>query len=145
VGSEQVVHVSDLRHCWTVVVGHDRFSWRYDSSTSSSSSSSASSGCWPAGRASWVSTTAVYTTVGADARNRMLKAALARLRERQGRPLHLGRPRHHRGHRVAPWRAAPHRLAIADVQHPNRPNSGAAGLAAKSAMSSIAASRRRHP
>ncbi|MGH3630599.1 MAG: hypothetical protein ACRDRL_24555 [Sciscionella sp.] len=27
---------------------------------------------------SWASTTAVYTTVGADARNRMLKAALAR-------------------------------------------------------------------
>lgn len=27
---------------------------------------------------SWASTTAVYTTVGADARNRVLKAALAR-------------------------------------------------------------------
>jgi site-specific recombinase XerD len=27
---------------------------------------------------SWASTTAVYTTVGADARNRMLRAALAR-------------------------------------------------------------------
>jgi integrase/recombinase XerC len=28
---------------------------------------------------SWASTTATYTTVGADARNRMLKAALARV------------------------------------------------------------------
>ena len=28
---------------------------------------------------SWASTTAAYTTVGADARNRMLRAALARV------------------------------------------------------------------
>jgi len=28
---------------------------------------------------SWASTTATYTTIGADARNRMLKAALARV------------------------------------------------------------------
>jgi hypothetical protein len=28
---------------------------------------------------SWASTTAVYTTVGADAKNRMLRAALARV------------------------------------------------------------------
>ncbi|MFC6866431.1 tyrosine-type recombinase/integrase [Haloechinothrix salitolerans] len=33
---------------------------------------------------SWASTTAVYTTVGADARNRMLKAALARAYEKDG-------------------------------------------------------------
>jgi site-specific recombinase XerD len=31
---------------------------------------------------SWASTTAVYTTVGADARNRMLTAALARAFEK---------------------------------------------------------------
>lgn len=31
---------------------------------------------------SWASTTAVYTTVGADARNRMLTAALARVFEK---------------------------------------------------------------
>ncbi len=37
---------------------------------------------------SWASTTAVYTTVGADARNRMLRAALSRAFEKnQGRPL----------------------------------------------------------
>jgi len=33
---------------------------------------------------SWASTTAVYTTVGADARNRMLKAALARAYQMDG-------------------------------------------------------------
>jgi site-specific recombinase XerD len=33
---------------------------------------------------SWASTTAVYTTVGADARNRMLKAALARAYDKDG-------------------------------------------------------------
>lgn len=33
---------------------------------------------------SWASTTAVYTTVGADARNRMLKAALARAYQKDG-------------------------------------------------------------
>ena len=33
---------------------------------------------------SWASTTAVYTTVGADARNRMLKAALARAYQEDG-------------------------------------------------------------
>jgi site-specific recombinase XerD len=33
---------------------------------------------------SWVSTTAVYTTVGADARNRMLKAALAGAYQKDG-------------------------------------------------------------
>lgn len=33
---------------------------------------------------SWASTTAVYTTVGADARNRMLKAALARAYQKEG-------------------------------------------------------------
>lgn len=33
---------------------------------------------------SWASTTAVYTTVGADARNRMLKAALSRAYEKDG-------------------------------------------------------------
>jgi len=32
---------------------------------------------------SWASTTAVYTTVGQDARNRMLRAALARAFERE--------------------------------------------------------------
>ena len=32
---------------------------------------------WQAGH-SWASTTATYTTVGQDARNRMLRAALAR-------------------------------------------------------------------
>ncbi len=32
---------------------------------------------WQAGH-SWASTTAVYTTVGQDARNRMLRRALAR-------------------------------------------------------------------
>lgn len=33
---------------------------------------------------SWASTTAVYTTVGADARNRMLTAALARAYQKDG-------------------------------------------------------------
>lgn len=35
---------------------------------------------WQAGH-SWASTTATYTTVGQDARNRMLRAALARAYE----------------------------------------------------------------
>jgi hypothetical protein len=30
VGAEQVIRVSDLRHRWAVVVGHDRRSWRFD-------------------------------------------------------------------------------------------------------------------
>jgi hypothetical protein len=30
VGAEQLIHVSDLRHRWTVAVGHDRRSWRFD-------------------------------------------------------------------------------------------------------------------
>lgn len=33
---------------------------------------------------SWASTTAVYTTVGADARNRMLRSALSRAYEADG-------------------------------------------------------------
>ncbi len=33
---------------------------------------------------SWASTTAAYTTVGADARNRMLQAALARVFHQAG-------------------------------------------------------------
>jgi hypothetical protein len=33
---------------------------------------------------SWASTTAAYTTVGADARNRMLQAALARVFDQAG-------------------------------------------------------------
>jgi integrase/recombinase XerC len=33
---------------------------------------------------SWASTTAVYTTVGTDARNRMLKVALSRAYQRDG-------------------------------------------------------------
>jgi len=35
---------------------------------------------------SWASTTASYTTVGADARNRMLRAALARVFDQAGEP-----------------------------------------------------------
>jgi hypothetical protein len=30
VGAELVIHDGDLRHRCTVVVGHDRRSWRYD-------------------------------------------------------------------------------------------------------------------
>jgi hypothetical protein len=30
VGAEQLIHVSDLRHRWTVAVGHDRHSWWFD-------------------------------------------------------------------------------------------------------------------
>jgi hypothetical protein len=30
VGAELVVHSGDLRHRWTVIVGHDRRPWRYD-------------------------------------------------------------------------------------------------------------------
>jgi hypothetical protein len=32
VGAELAIHGGDLRHHWTVVVGHDRRSWRYDCS-----------------------------------------------------------------------------------------------------------------
>jgi hypothetical protein len=32
VGAEPVIHGGDLRRCLTVVVGHDRRSWRYDCS-----------------------------------------------------------------------------------------------------------------
>jgi hypothetical protein len=30
VGAELAIHGGDLRHRWTVAVGHDRRSWRYD-------------------------------------------------------------------------------------------------------------------
>jgi hypothetical protein len=30
VGAELVIHGGDLRHRWTVTIGHDRLSWRYD-------------------------------------------------------------------------------------------------------------------
>jgi hypothetical protein len=30
VGAELAIHGGDLRHRWTVVVRHDRRSWRYD-------------------------------------------------------------------------------------------------------------------
>ena len=30
VGAELAIHGGDLKHCWTVAVGHDRRSWRYD-------------------------------------------------------------------------------------------------------------------
>jgi hypothetical protein len=29
VGAELAIHGGDLRHRWTVAVGHDRRSWRY--------------------------------------------------------------------------------------------------------------------
>jgi hypothetical protein len=32
VGAEPVIHADDLRRCLTVVVGHDRRSWRCDCS-----------------------------------------------------------------------------------------------------------------
>jgi hypothetical protein len=28
--AELVIHGCDLRHRWTVTIGHDRLSWRYD-------------------------------------------------------------------------------------------------------------------
>jgi hypothetical protein len=33
VGAELVIHGGDLRDPWTVVIGHDRRSWRYDCCT----------------------------------------------------------------------------------------------------------------
>jgi hypothetical protein len=33
VGAELVIHAGDLRHRQTVVIGHDRRSWRYDCCT----------------------------------------------------------------------------------------------------------------
>jgi hypothetical protein len=30
VGAELGIHGGDLRHRWTVTIGHDRLSWRYD-------------------------------------------------------------------------------------------------------------------